>query len=76
MNRRPRWKQFFTYLRSCHEKKHTPDWKIFDEQMKDWEWQWVNSHENYTDKPIGNAVMEAQAVFRKYEQRIKQIYNL
>ncbi|HVS91324.1 MAG TPA: alpha-N-acetylglucosaminidase [Mucilaginibacter sp.] len=62
---KPRWEKFFGYLNSA--KGAAPDMKEFDETVKNWEWQWVNSHsEHYAPAPQGSSVAIAQALYKKY----------
>lgn len=46
--------------------KKEPDMKKIEEQLKNWEWQWVNSREVYTTKPKGDAVMKAKELHQNY----------
>lgn len=71
-----RWLQFFAYIKHCHQQQETPDWEIFEEHMKDWEWQWVNSHETYPAGPQGNPVPIAQALYKKYMPLFHKTYHL
>jgi alpha-N-acetylglucosaminidase len=52
------------------------DGKAFDKQVKDWEWQWVNKHDNaYPNATSGNAVDLSKQLFEKYNSIIQQAYN-
>lgn len=70
-----RWEQFFVYaIRQM--KIHQPvDEKVFDDKIKDWEWNWVNSHETYKDEPNGNAILVAKKIYKKYRQVIESAYQ-
>ena len=46
----------------------------FDQQMCDWEWQWVHAHEPYSDKAHGDEIKIAKKMYWKYADRMKQIY--
>ena len=47
------------------------DMKTFEKQIKDWEWQWVNStSEKYPAVPQGNSTAVAKALFAKYKDRL------
>ncbi|WP_240773428.1 alpha-N-acetylglucosaminidase [Pontibacter sp. SGAir0037] len=72
---KPRWQQYFDYVVSQMEKGQEVDQKGFTEKIKNWEWQWVNSHESYRDKTEGDAVVVASGMYRKYNQRIKNGYR-
>jgi alpha-N-acetylglucosaminidase len=61
-----RWEQFFTFILSAMNQKKDPDMKKIEEQLKNWEWQWVNSKELYTTIPKGDAITKAGEIHRKY----------
>jgi len=61
-----RWEQFFKYAVSCLKENKTFDEKWFDDEMKEWEWAWVNNQEKFTEIPSGNAVEIANNLFKKY----------
>ena len=68
---KPRWQQFFTYIEQCMTQHKAPDLKAFEEKLKDWEWQWVNSTtEKYAAAPEGNSIAAAKAIYAKYYSRI------
>ncbi|MFC6998229.1 alpha-N-acetylglucosaminidase [Rufibacter roseus] len=72
---KPRWQQYFTDVVAQMEKGQEINQRAFDEKIKTWEWDWVNSNETYPDKPIGNSVDIANELFRKYNQKIKNSYQ-
>lgn len=61
-----RWEQFFTFISSALDHRKEPDLKLIEEQLKDWEWKWVNGREVYTTLPKGDPVAKAKALHRKY----------
>jgi alpha-N-acetylglucosaminidase len=63
---KPRWQQFFTYAATSMAKKKPIDEHYFDQQMKTWEWKWVNAHEKYSGLPQGNSVLVATGLYDKY----------
>jgi alpha-N-acetylglucosaminidase len=65
-----RWEQFFAYMMTNLEAGKNPDLKKIEEQLKDWEWAWVNSRETYPDMPKGNAVAKAKELHKKYRDRM------
>jgi alpha-N-acetylglucosaminidase len=67
-----RWIRFFAYVDACLEAGKPVDAETFDRDCADWEWQWVNSHERYSDKPKGDEVKTAVAMYKKYEERMKE----
>ncbi|MBS1565074.1 MAG: alpha-N-acetylglucosaminidase C-terminal domain-containing protein, partial [Bacteroidetes bacterium] len=73
---KPRWQAFFKFLEQAMQEKKTADLKAFDEQIKAWEWSWVNAHEAYTDQPQGDAVKIALELEQKYGATIDKQYGL
>ncbi|MEJ7823161.1 MAG: alpha-N-acetylglucosaminidase C-terminal domain-containing protein, partial [Chitinophagaceae bacterium] len=61
-----RWEQFFKYIQSEMGKNKEPDLDHIEQQLKNWEWQWVNGQEFYTTIPKGDAVAKAKALHKKY----------
>jgi alpha-N-acetylglucosaminidase len=45
----------------------------FDESIKEWEWQWVNAHDDYSATPKGNTIEIVNKIFKKYEPRISDM---
>ncbi|AYL96727.1 alpha-N-acetylglucosaminidase [Mucilaginibacter celer] len=71
----PRWELYFTQLNKSLSTGVAFDEKAFDKQVKDWEWSWVNRHDNaYSDAVKGNPVEQAKALFVKYNDVVKQAY--
>ena len=72
---KPRWQQFFDYLKikmSLGERMETKD---FETAIKEWEWQWVNSHEACSSVPEGDIAGIVQQIFKKYESQIQEAYK-
>jgi alpha-N-acetylglucosaminidase len=63
---KPRWAQFFQYASNMLAENGQMDDAHFDDQMKDWEWKWVNSHDTYTEIPEGDPVVIANELYKKY----------
>jgi alpha-N-acetylglucosaminidase len=61
-----RWEQFFKYIQSEMGKNKEPDMDHIEQQLKNWEWQWVNGQEFYTTKTKGDAVAKAKEMHQKY----------
>lgn len=70
-----RWEQFFRHVTTAMEQHRPPDLKAFENQVKEWEWQWVNSHEPYTDQPRGNPVAVAREMHAKYAALLQETYR-
>ncbi len=70
-----RWVMFFKQMDKALETGTAFDAKNFNKQVKDWEWQWVNSHDNaYPDLTKGDAVGVSKRLFEKYHHIIEQSY--
>jgi len=67
---KPRWQQYFVYMENKMLTGARMETKDFEASIKDWEWQWVNGHEQYESEPKGNAVEIATALYKKYRQVI------
>lgn len=65
-----RWQVFIDQVNKDLLRKKTFNQKKFDEQMKNWEWKWVNSSETYTTLPQGDPVKMAEKMYEKYYQQI------
>lgn len=73
---KPRWELFFTMLDKSMQAGTTPDLKAFDQQVKNWEWKWVNQHDNaYSAKPTGNSLEKSAELYKKYNQIIRESYG-
>lgn len=72
---KPRWEQFITYIMQCMKTHTKVDQGAFDRKIKDWEWNWVNSHENYPAEPQGDPIKISQQLYQKYIRRIRSAYS-
>ncbi len=61
-----RWEQFFDYYLSRINQKEEPDKNQIEEQLKEWEWKWVNDQEVYTTIPKGDPIAKAKELYSKY----------
>ncbi|MBB6107915.1 alpha-N-acetylglucosaminidase [Mucilaginibacter lappiensis] len=72
---KPRWELFLDQLNKSLISGAPFDEPAFDKQVKDWEWQWVNKHDNsYSDATKGNSVDLSKQLFGKYHTPIQQAY--
>ncbi|MCC8408209.1 alpha-N-acetylglucosaminidase [Mucilaginibacter sp. UR6-1] len=70
-----RWQLYFTALSKAMAAGKPLDEAAFDKQVKNWEWQWVNKHDNaYTDVAKGDPVETAKSLYAKYNTIIKAAY--
>jgi alpha-N-acetylglucosaminidase len=73
---KPRWVMYFSQLDKSLSTGAAFDDQAFDKQVKDWEWQWVNKHDNaYPNMVNGNPVDKAKQLFEKYHSIIEQTYS-
>lgn len=69
---KPRWEQFFSEVKNNWG---TFDQKSFDEKIKKWEWEWVNSRKDYPVRSIGSSTVIANELYKKYKDRIVPLTN-
>jgi alpha-N-acetylglucosaminidase len=70
-----RWEKFFTELDAALKQGKEADLKTFENSVKQWEWQWVNSHKAYPVNPSGSSVTEAKAMYQKYRKVAGEAYQ-
>lgn len=62
----PRWKQFFDLAYESLKENRPMNLDTFEEQIKDWEWNWVTTHQSYSATPSGNSIIVANELYKKY----------
>lgn len=72
---RPRWEQFFSLTRAELRGGAPVDSAAFDNEIRQWEWQWVNAHDDYPVTPSGDPVRTSDALYNKYHARIREAYR-
>lgn len=70
-----RWQKFFVVLNNALQQGKEADLKGFDTSIREWEWQWVNSHKIYPIQPAGNSIVRAKAIYNKYRKQIGAAYE-
>jgi len=70
-----RWEQFFSYVIRQMKKREAVDEKKFDNGIKEWEWNWINSHEIYSNETKGDAITTAKEMYRKYKDAVTNMYK-
>lgn len=65
-----RWQKFINQAIDDLSQQKKFDQQKFDEQIKDWEWQWINSNELYPTFTKGDPVKVAKKFYKKYYQHI------
>jgi len=70
---KPRWEQYFVYLRQKMERGDRMEETTFDAAIKDWEWKWVNSTGGgYSEQPVGDALSVVRRLYAKYATLVLQ----
>jgi len=72
---KPRWHQFFVVLQQSLQTGTAPDLKAFEQNIKAWEWQWVNEKKTFPVKVSGNSLETAQKLYIKYRKVIGNAYK-
>lgn len=72
---KPRWENFFEYVKTCHANNKEVNMDEFNESSKVWERNWVHSNEVYAQDPQGDALTVSTEMFEKYYPVISVEYN-
>lgn len=64
-----RWERFFAYAYICLKENKKLDMHYFNNQIENWEWSWVNSHQTYQGNPSGNPVKVSRFMYDKYVKK-------
>ncbi|MGH2645006.1 MAG: alpha-N-acetylglucosaminidase C-terminal domain-containing protein, partial [Chitinophagaceae bacterium] len=72
---KPRWEMFFHYVDSCLQNHSQVNMNVFDNEVKDWEWQWVHEHQTYPVKPSGDPIKVSGVMYKKYRKIIGNAYQ-
>lgn len=64
---KPRWEQFFTEVT---KKWGSFDQQVFDDEISQWEWNWVTSHSEFPLEAQGSSTEVAKELYQKYRDRI------
>jgi len=71
---KPRWEKFFAQVCSSLQDGKEIDMKVFTQQIKDWEWNWVNERKDYKTSTTGDPIALAKAMYNKYYLPIENEY--
>ena len=63
---KPRWQQFFIYLKEKMATGARMETTSFENDIKEWEWKWVNSKSTFPNIATGNSVDISTRMYRKY----------
>ncbi len=69
---KPRWEQYFVYLRQKMERGDRMEETSFQQAIKDWEWKWVNTTgSTYSEQPTGDALSVVRRLYTKYAKLVQ-----
>jgi len=71
---KPRWQQFFQKLDNSLQQQQEINLKEFDNQISEWEWNWVNQRKDYPVETIGEPIQTALQMHKKYRKLMNQVY--
>ncbi len=72
---KPRWEQFFAKATSSLRRGREMDLTAFNEEIKEWEWHWVNERKDYKQATTGDPIVLAKAMYKKYRPVIQNAAN-
>ncbi|OKS85425.1 alpha-N-acetylglucosaminidase [Mucilaginibacter polytrichastri] len=61
-----RWQKFFDTLNQSLSTGKEADLKAFDQSIRKWEWQWVNTQKAFPVNASGNSIAVSRKLFKKY----------
>jgi alpha-N-acetylglucosaminidase len=68
---KPRWEQYFVYLRHKLARGDRMETTDFEQAIKDWEWKWVNQRGVvYDEEPTGDVIGVVKGIYKKYASRL------
>ena len=67
----PRWSFFIEAVKEDLKKGKSTDFDKFEESIKEWEWNWVNSRKDYPDTPTTDAIEICKIMYNKYSTKHK-----
>ncbi|MDP4186227.1 MAG: alpha-N-acetylglucosaminidase, partial [Bacteroidota bacterium] len=68
-----RWKMFMDDVIKAVEEHKSFDENAFNESVTSFEWNWVNQHEVYSNKPQGDPIVIANRLYEKYAPLIRVV---
>jgi alpha-N-acetylglucosaminidase len=70
-----RWQQFFAMLQRSLQNNTAPDLNAFEQNIRAWEWHWVNEQRSFPVQPTGNSIKKAKEMYDKYRSAMEQDYK-
>jgi len=65
-----RWQKFFAALSSSLEKGKAMNVEVFETEISQWEWKWVNTQKDFPTRSTGNSIRVAALLYKKYRPEI------
>jgi alpha-N-acetylglucosaminidase len=72
---KPRWQQFFALLEQALQTNTELDLKTFEQNIREWEWHWVNEQKAFPVEIKGNSITKVQELYKKYRSVIGKVYK-
>lgn len=72
---KPRWQQFFARATKAMQEQKEMDMAVFQKEIAQWEWNWVNKRKDYSLFARGNSVAVSVALYNKYRKIIQNAYQ-
>ncbi|UKT65897.1 alpha-N-acetylglucosaminidase [Pedobacter mucosus] len=72
---KPRWEIFFNRMEESLNKKTQFNLDKFNDDIKSWEWRWVNQRKDYALTPIGSSTEIAVEMHKKYRKLMAEAHK-
>jgi alpha-N-acetylglucosaminidase len=73
---KPRWQQFFDVLEGSLKTDSPANFELFENNIKMWEWNWVNTQKEFPTEPRGNSVDIVKQLHNKYRDNVEKMYKV
>ncbi|MGJ1264844.1 alpha-N-acetylglucosaminidase [Sphingobacterium spiritivorum] len=70
-----RWAMFFDYVNKSMASGTAVDMEQINEQIREWEWSWVQGKEVYPTTTKGDAIAIVKQLHKKYAKQIRNSYK-
>jgi len=70
-----RWQQFFDMLQLSLQTNTSPDLKTFEQNIRAWEWRWVNEPKTSPIHPVRNSIRKPEEHYHHYTTLTEQAYK-
>jgi alpha-N-acetylglucosaminidase len=65
-----RWEKYFAQIEKSIVDRKEFDAATFEKEIAQWEWEWVNTQQNYPVQAEGNSIAIAKQLYKKYRKLI------